>query len=88
MSNAAAVDDGYRVQLLDLAALHGGLYRQAVDALYALEVRTLGRPGILRQAESTAVVKILLGHAAIRCVSVARRPSPPELEAAPSRGEL
>jgi hypothetical protein len=43
MSNAAAADDGYRVQLLDLAALHGGLYRKAVDALYALEVRSLGR---------------------------------------------
>jgi chemotaxis response regulator CheB len=39
----AASDDGYRVQLLGLAALHGGLYRQAVDALYALECETLGR---------------------------------------------
>jgi hypothetical protein len=43
MSAAAAADDGYRVQLIDLAALHGGLYLKAVDALYAVEVRTLGR---------------------------------------------
>jgi len=43
MSKAAAEDDGYRVQLLDLAALHGGPYEQAVHALYAIEVRTLGR---------------------------------------------
>jgi hypothetical protein len=43
MSTAAAQDDGYRVQLLDLAALHGGLYLRAVFALYAVEVRTLGR---------------------------------------------
>lgn len=43
MSTAAVADDGYRVQLIDLAALHGGLYLKAVDALYAVEVRTLGR---------------------------------------------
>jgi len=43
MSTAAAQDDKYRVQLLDLAALHGGLFEKAVSALYALEVRTLGR---------------------------------------------
>ena len=43
MSTAAAQDDKYRVQLLDLAALHGGLFEKAVNALYALEVRTLGR---------------------------------------------
>jgi hypothetical protein len=43
MSTAAAQDDGYRVQLIDLAALHGGLYLKAVDALYAVEVRMLGR---------------------------------------------
>jgi hypothetical protein len=43
MSTAAAADDGYRVQLIDLAALHGGLYRRAVNALYKIEVRTLGR---------------------------------------------
>jgi hypothetical protein len=43
MSSAAFQDDAYRVQLLDLAALHGGLYRKAVDALYKVEVRTLGR---------------------------------------------
>jgi hypothetical protein len=43
MSTAAAADDAYRVQLLDLAALHGGLYLRAVDALYAVEVQSLGR---------------------------------------------
>jgi hypothetical protein len=43
MSRAAAEDDGYRVQLLDLAALHGGRFEQAVRAIYAIEVRTLGR---------------------------------------------
>jgi hypothetical protein len=43
MVNAAAADDGYRVQLLDLAALHGGLYERAVDALYLHEARSLGR---------------------------------------------
>jgi hypothetical protein len=43
MSTAAAQDDKYRVQLLDLAAVHGGLFEKAVSALYALEVRTLGR---------------------------------------------
>jgi hypothetical protein len=44
MVNAAAADDMYRVQLLDLAALHGGLYERAVDALYLHEalVGTLG----------------------------------------------
>jgi len=42
MSTAAASDDAYRVQLLDLAALHGGLYREAVDALFAIEVRSIG----------------------------------------------
>jgi hypothetical protein len=39
MSTAAVQDDAYRVQLLDLAALH----LEAVNALYAIEVRTLGR---------------------------------------------
>jgi hypothetical protein len=43
LSTAAAKDDGHRVQLLDLAALHGGLYERSVNALYAIEVRTLGR---------------------------------------------
>jgi hypothetical protein len=43
VSEAAAADDAYRVQLLDLAAMHGGLYRKAVDALYDLEARSLGR---------------------------------------------
>jgi len=42
MVNAAAADDGYRVQLLDLAALHGGLFERAVDALYLHEARSLG----------------------------------------------
>jgi hypothetical protein len=41
MSTAAASDDGYRVQLLDLAALHGGLHERAVNALYRIEVRSL-----------------------------------------------
>jgi hypothetical protein len=43
MSTAAAEDIGYRVQLVDLAALLGGLYLEAVRALYAIEVRTVGR---------------------------------------------
>jgi len=43
MSSAASADDAYRVQLLDLAALHGGLYEEAVNKLYAVEVRSLGR---------------------------------------------
>jgi hypothetical protein len=43
MSSSAASDDGYRVQLLDLAALHGGLFLEAVNALYAIEARSLGR---------------------------------------------
>jgi hypothetical protein len=43
MVNAAAADDAYRVQQLDLAALHGGLYERAVDALYLHEARSLGR---------------------------------------------
>jgi hypothetical protein len=43
MVNAASSDDAYRVQLLDLAALHGGLFERAVDALYLHEARSLGR---------------------------------------------
>jgi hypothetical protein len=43
MSAAAAEDDGYRVQLVDLAALHGGLYERAVNAVYSVEKKTLGR---------------------------------------------
>jgi hypothetical protein len=39
MSNAAAADDGYRVQLIDLAALHGELYLRAVKTLFRIEVR-------------------------------------------------
>jgi hypothetical protein len=42
ISAAACEDDGYRVQLIDLAALRGGVYRQALDRLYAIEVQTLG----------------------------------------------
>lgn len=42
MSTVAAQDDGYRVQLIDLAALHGGLYLRAVNTLFEIEVRTLG----------------------------------------------
>jgi hypothetical protein len=43
ISAAACEDDGYRVQLVDLAAVRGGVYRQALDRLYAIEVQTLGR---------------------------------------------
>jgi hypothetical protein len=43
MVSAASADDSYRVQLVDLAALHGGLYERAVDALYLHEARSLGR---------------------------------------------
>lgn len=43
MALAAAGDDGYRRQLVELAALHGALFREAVDAVYEIEVRTLGR---------------------------------------------
>lgn len=43
MVNGAVADDAYRVQLLDLAALHGGLFERAVDALYVHEAHSLGR---------------------------------------------
>jgi len=43
MVNAAVASDSYRVQLIDLAALHGGLFARAVDALYLHEARSLGR---------------------------------------------
>jgi hypothetical protein len=43
MLNGAVASDMYRVQLLDLAALHGGLFQRAVDALYLHEARSLGR---------------------------------------------
>jgi len=43
MSAAATQDDGYRVQLIDLAAVRGGIYRQALDRLYGIEKETLGR---------------------------------------------
>jgi hypothetical protein len=43
MSTAAVADDNYRVQLIDLAALHGGLFLRAVDAIYPIEAQALGR---------------------------------------------
>jgi hypothetical protein len=43
MTIEASEDNAYRVQLLDLAGLHGGVYLQAANALYAIEARTLGR---------------------------------------------
>jgi hypothetical protein len=39
----AASDDDYRDVLIALAAEHGGMYREAVDAIYGVELRTLGR---------------------------------------------
>jgi len=39
----AASDDDYRDVLIALAAEHGGMYREAVDAIYGIELRTLGR---------------------------------------------
>jgi hypothetical protein len=50
MASSAAADNGYRVQLVDLAALHAGLYLEAVHALYAIEARTLGRFEALARA--------------------------------------
>ncbi len=43
LATTASQDDAYRVQLLDLAALHGSLYLEAVNMLYAIEARSLGR---------------------------------------------
>jgi hypothetical protein len=43
ISTAACEDDGYRVQLIDLAAVRGGVYREALGRLYAVEAETLGR---------------------------------------------
>jgi hypothetical protein len=48
LSTTAVDDDGYRVQLIDLAATSGGLYQQALDRVYEIETETLG------QAEATA----------------------------------
>jgi hypothetical protein len=42
MSQAASSDDGYRAQLVNLSSSYGGIYRSALDALYAGEQETLG----------------------------------------------
>jgi hypothetical protein len=46
MSSAASTDDGFREQMVDLADSHGGIYRRALDALYALETETLGAEAV------------------------------------------
>jgi hypothetical protein len=38
----AMTDDGYRAQLVTLADSHGGIYRRALDTVYANERETLG----------------------------------------------
>lgn len=38
----ATQDDGYRAQLVILADSHGGIFRRALDAVYASELETLG----------------------------------------------
>jgi hypothetical protein len=38
----ATTDDGYRAQLVILADSHAGIYRRALDAVYASELETLG----------------------------------------------
>jgi hypothetical protein len=43
VASAASDDDGYRVQLIDLAASHGGIYREALDRVYELQREALGR---------------------------------------------
>jgi len=43
ISSAATEDDGYRVQLIDMAAQRGGVYRESLDRVYAIETETLGR---------------------------------------------
>jgi hypothetical protein len=43
ISTAAADDDGYRVQLIDLAVVRGGVYREALGRLYGVEAEKLGR---------------------------------------------
>jgi hypothetical protein len=42
MSASAASDAGYRAQLVELSSTHAGIYRRALDALYANERETLG----------------------------------------------
>jgi hypothetical protein len=42
MSTTASTDEGYRAQLVSLADSHGGIYREALEALYAHERETLG----------------------------------------------
>jgi hypothetical protein len=39
---SASSDDGYRAQLVNLADSNGGIYRTALDALYAQERDSLG----------------------------------------------
>jgi len=41
ISRTALSDDGYREQLVALAHSHEGIYRAALDALYAHERETL-----------------------------------------------
>lgn len=43
LAHNAAADDSYRTVLIHLAAEHGGMYLEAVKALYPIELRTLGR---------------------------------------------
>ena len=43
MSQAASSDDGYRAQLVELASTHAGIYRRALDTLYAGERETLSQ---------------------------------------------
>jgi hypothetical protein len=39
---SASTDDGYRAQLVNLADSHQGIYRRALDVLYATEKETFG----------------------------------------------
>lgn len=43
LATNASTDSGYRVQLISLAALHGGIYQEGMNAIYELEAETLGR---------------------------------------------
>lgn len=43
VSSTAASDDGYRVQLLDLAARRGGIYRESLNRIHEIEASRLGR---------------------------------------------
>jgi hypothetical protein len=54
LSSTAAQDDGYRVQLIDLAARRGGVYKQSLDRVYELEKQTLGH--------SEALARLALDH--------------------------